>query len=199
MPHSVPSKLIVTINSVEYRRDDTVTSDGLTEQSVTVPAAKTGTLTVRTDANTGSLTMAGGHGITTGQKLSIFWSGGSRSNVTAGTVATNVVPIDLGSGDDLPDAATEITAMVATSVPFAVTGDDIESLGVNCPNAASGWVVFKASGTIVKEYQILPGEKAHAWADGLGIDNPLAGATVTTVEFSHDRTSEQEMTAAVTF
>lgn len=199
MPHTATAFLSVTINSVEYRRTDTVTSNGLEVASVTVPAAKTGALTTRTDANTGTLTMAADHGITNGQKLSIFWSGGSRSNVTVGTVSVNEVPIDLGSGDDLPADETSITAMVATSVAFVITGDDIESLGVSCPNAASGWVVFKASGSIVKEYQILAGEKAHAWASGLGITNPLASGAVTTVEFSHDLTSEQEMTASVTF
>lgn len=200
MPQTTATILQVTINGVIYQQSASLSSDSLELVNPTVPAAKSGTLTVRTDDNTGSLTMASGHGITTGQKLSIFWSGGSRSNVTAGTVATNVVPIDMGSGDNLPDAATAITAMVATSVAAAIEGDDVDAFAVSCPTAVSGWVVFKASGgTIISEHQIPSGTKAKTWASGLGITNPLAGATVDTIEFSHGSTSAQDMTAAVVF
>src|SRR4051812_13463763 len=69
-------------------------------------AAKTGTLTTRTSNTVGTLTMTAGHGITTAALQDIYWDGGSRRNVTVGTVATNSVPFSGGIGDNLPAAAT---------------------------------------------------------------------------------------------
>jgi len=92
--------------------------------------AKVGTLTTRTDDNTGTLTMAASHGITTGQIVDIYWAGGVQYKVTVGTVSTNSVPIDLGSGDDLPAADTAITAVVHKSINLVIDGDNAKLIAV---------------------------------------------------------------------
>lgn len=96
----------------------------------TLDAAKTGQLTTRTDANTGTLTMASGHGITTGQIIDIFWAGGVQYGVTAGTVSVNSVPIDSGIGDDLPTNMTAITAVVQKSINLAIDGDETDLIAM---------------------------------------------------------------------
>jgi len=107
----------------------TISSEGVVLREVSLAAAKTGTLTVRTDANTGSLTMtSGAHGILTADKIGLYWDGGSRRNVTVGSVSGSVVPIDLGSGDDLPTAATAITAQVELDYDFRVDGSEVDAL-----------------------------------------------------------------------
>lgn len=79
-----------------------------------------GTLSTRTDGNTGTLTLGGGHGIVTGDVLTLVWEGGSRSGVTVGTVAGTLVPIDGGSGGVLPDATTDVTALRSADLGDAV-------------------------------------------------------------------------------
>ena len=151
--------------------------------SVTLPAAKTGTLTTRTDANTGELTMASGHGITTGARLDLYWSGGSRRGITVGTVATNSVPFDLGDGDDLPVATTAITAMVPAENTLAVPGDDLVGLAVSCP--VGGTVVFAAaddSEIYASVRTTASPSEVISVADGT---NPFEGETVAKVFLSH--------------
>ncbi len=86
----------------------------------TFGVAKIGQLTTRTDSNTGILTMAASHGITTAARLDVYWSGGARYGMTVGTVSINTVPIDLGGGDNLPDVNTAVTAMIPTQHAFAM-------------------------------------------------------------------------------
>lgn len=194
--------LRVTINGVLAAQNSTLEYNSQELISVDVPAAKSGTLTTRTDNDTGTLTMSSGHGFTDGQKLDVFWSGGSRRNMTIGTVVTNSVPIDGGSGDNLPTAATAITAMVPTQVVAEIDGDEVVALTVSCPTSVNGWVVFcqsDADPISAAAYQLPPGTVNAAWATGLGITNPLAAEAVGLVKFSHGSTVEQTMTASVAF
>lgn len=149
----------------------------------TVAAAKTGQLTTRTDANTGVLTMSSGHGITTGARLDVYWTGGSRYGMTVGSVSGTTVPIDLGAGDDLPANLTNVTAMVPTELPIVVTGDDAVSVACRCP--VGGTVVFADSGnTTIVAYQLTTTVTTAVWVTNQGT-NPLAGASLAKVFISH--------------
>lgn len=199
MPFSTVVNLQATIDGTLYTQTSTVTSNSQEIATPSVAGAKSGTLTTRTDDNTGTFTMASGHGFSTSDKVDVFWSGGSRRQMDA-TVTGDSVVLDGGSGDVLPAATTAITAMTPTSVSMAFTGNDIEALAASCPLNVSGWVVFKASGgSDIAVFRIPAGEVSKVWASGLGITNPLASATVATVEFSHDQGSATTMTATVVF
>lgn len=167
-----------------------------------IPAAKTGQLTTRTDANTGTLTMDGGHGIITNDKISVFWSGGSRWGMTA-TVTVNSVAIDGGGGDDLPTNLTAITASVPTSETGSVVGDnavcDVVYAALSGTDG-NAYVEFQqANGTTIITYTLSPSLPSNSWD---GIDdatdpatgaNPFAGVTVGIVLFSHGETSVRTM------
>jgi hypothetical protein len=160
-----------------------------------VPAAKVGQLTTRTDADTGILTMTSGHGITTGAKLDVFWATGSRRNLTVGTVATNSVPIDGGSGDDLPENLTAVTAMVPVEKPFTVNGDDAEFLAVK--SEAEGYAVFADTfGSDIPDatFRVTPAS-GKVWGAATGGDSPIAGVSTSLVKFSHGSTVAREMIA----
>lgn len=108
-----------------------VTAEGLVSKEVTVAAAKVGQLTTRTDDETGTLTMASGHGITTGQIIDIYWDGGSRRGVLVGTVASLSVPIgadNAGEGDVLPTNLTAITACVRVEEALAASGTAVVAI-----------------------------------------------------------------------
>lgn len=172
-------------------------SEGAFSLDPTLAAAKTGTLTTRTDNDTGTLTMADGHGITTGAKLDVYWDGGARYNMTVGTVATNSVPIDGGSGDNLPASSTAITAMVPTSLALAFNGEDATTLAMQCKKARCVVSVFEDT-TLSKAF-VLDSGQLVVWTSSDPLTNPLDGLdAITTIHFSHeDSDASQEIKFAV--
>ena len=115
-----------------------MTSQGVTREGSlsigleeTLAASQAGSLTTRTDDNTGTITMtSGSHTIATGNTVDIYWSGGVRYGVTVGTVSGTSVPIDLGSGDVLPAAATAITIVPQVSANVSIDGDNAKYVAV---------------------------------------------------------------------
>lgn len=200
MPETLKVSVVATYGSRQYRADYEQAADVAPTVSPSVPAAKSGSLTTRTDANTGTLTMSGGHGITTGAVIDLYWSGGSRYNVVVGTVATNSVPIDNGSGDDLPAAATAITAMVQHAENLTLAGDDMVGFTVHSP--VFGHIHFYASdGTTLHHSRPLVASAAAGggyswtWFAGSGVTNPVAGDAVGKLKFSHGTATAQTMRA----
>ena len=155
--------------------------EGATSRKVTLPAAKTGTLSTRTDNETGTLTMADGHGITTGAVIDLYWDGGMRYGVEVGTVSVNSVPIDNGSGDNLPSQTTAITASVQTEIEAAIDGDALDSLAIDFSQAASsstakGHLDFQETdGTSVAPIDVAAGQPPQVFDITGGATNPFTG------------------------
>lgn len=158
-----------------------------------VPAAKVGALSTRTDANTGELTMAEGHGITTGARLDVYWPGGKRYGMEVGTVAGQAVPIDGGAGDDLPALDSDITAMVPIDLDFRVDGGEVN--GLVAGSTTRGTIVLVDDDDVELLPIHLADRDSYEWDQDSGIPNPLAGDTVDAVLMSHgDATQAQDMT-----
>lgn len=195
----------VVINGVTYRRQESASDDGVIAKSPSVGAAKAGVLTTRTDNNTGTLTMDdAGHGITTGARLDLYWTGGKRRGITVGTVSGTSVPIDLGDGDNLPVATTAVKAAVPASEEFLFTGTNASAAAAKLEGAAgaTGQVVFaQADNTEVKYAPVTSGGSGdYNWDENGGASNPLTGVSVGKVFFSHDDTAAARvMRAAATF
>lgn len=173
-----------SVIGITFVAQTTVTTDGLVMKNPTLGPAKVGSLTTRTDANTGVLTMAAGHGILTGDRLDVYWltAGGAvnrRYGMTVGTVATNSVPIDLGTGDDLPAAATAVTAMVAASESFAVTAAAMQSLFAGCGGPAT-FVFLDGSSAVVAAVLTDGVGDSYVWFSGNGATTPF-GSNVASV------------------
>ncbi len=181
-----------------FRTARTVTSDGAVIKDPTLAAAKIGALTTRTDDDTGELTMNASHGITTGNRLDVYWSGGARYGMTVGTVATNQVPIDGGTGDVLPADETAITAMVPQLEDFAAPSASLDGLFVGC--SVPAWVVFYQSDgtTLVKAVYVEDANDSYQW----DADDPTApaspfGADVAKAYFSHGSSAGSKQVNAV--
>lgn len=200
----MPKTMDLAIAGTRYGRTTTsrvtVSADKDGGVSKTLAAAKTGSLTTRTDNDTGELTMAGGHGISTGNKLDVYWvdptTGAmkSRVNMTVGTVATNQVPIDGGTGDVLPVATTAVTAMVPTvetvNWPVGAAAVDLQAKLSEAGMAAT--VAFFEGSTLIAADRLLPDvsggtPNGNVWANGYTGSNPLAtaAAAINTVAMSH--------------
>lgn len=181
----VTMKVIEVVEAMGFSFPSTLnlSSDGGMVKSVSLPAAKVGQLTTRTDADTGELTMAAGHGITTGDRLDVYWEGGSRRGVVVGTVATNQVPIDLGDGDDLPDNLTAVTAMVPTEEEFLFTGNNAEALAFF--SQRKGTIVLATSADAESTARVLAAGVSSVWTPQRDPTVPTAGDDVAKVFFSH--------------
>jgi hypothetical protein len=162
-----------------------------------LPAAKTGALTTRTDANTGELTMDPGHGITTGQIIDIYWDGGVQYGVTVGTVATNAVPIDGGVGDDLPADETDITAVVQKSINLAIDGDNTDIIAIavetvdKTVRTAAHIQFLDAADDEIAELDLVT-NVPQVWDIAGGSANPFTGDSITDMKASQANSSSTE-------
>ena len=171
----------VTYGGVQRKKEVTITGDGALTRDPEVPAAKTGSLSTRTDNDTGIIAAQSGHGIISTDKVDVHWSGGSRANMTA-TVSTNNISVDGGTGDSLPAESTNVTLMKPASEAFALTGDDIKALLFYC-DVAARVTIFDGS-SVLASFGI-DAKEAYHWNDQDGSDNPLAGVIPTAAKFSH--------------
>lgn len=174
-----------TVNGggVSLTNSTTLTAPARAVADPVLPTAKAGSLTDRTDADTGELTLAAGHGVTAGQRLDVFWIDPAtgeqkcRHKCAVGTVAGDVVPVDLGAGDDLPPQDTAVTAQVPTPMEFGFDQANLLVLAVS-GGAAGKVVVEKADGTVVFHRTLGANGAGFTWAAGFGT-NPLSDTPAT--------------------
>ncbi len=156
---------------------------------LTLPAAKTGTLSTRTDANTGIVTAQAGHGFITGDVIDVYWAAGLHSSMTA-TVSGNAITLDGGEGDDLPNTATAVTLGKRVAIQDGFDGDLLKMLVVTL--GAKGSVRFQDDTVPVLSVNIAAGE-AYAWtSDGPAV-NPLASTVVVQMFCSNQSSSSTNL------
>jgi hypothetical protein len=159
-----------------------------------LPAAKTGTLSTRTDNTDGELTMAAGHGITTAAVIDLYWTVGGvmgvRYGVVVGTVATNAVPISGGAGDNLPIATTPITAVLPTTANVLIDGDNTKLLAIELKTTdttlrTAGHVSFRdAANDLIAELDLVTNTPRVYDLEG-GDANPFTGDVITYIQASN--------------
>lgn len=141
----------------------------------TLPAGNGGgTLTTRTDDDTGVATVSG-HDIVSAEVVDVFWTGGVRYGMTA-TVAGDAITVDGGNGDVLPAQATAVVVTKTVVVDLDFDGDDLVVFGMTASKRTHVEFLTAADANIYG--QELPEAGDWAWASGTGATNPLAGATV---------------------
>lgn len=100
MPFTAQYLKSLQIGSTTLSQNIRLTGDGNPQFSFSIPAASTGTLTTRTDNDTGVVTAASGHGIVTSDTVGVFWTDGNgnlayRVGMTA-TVSGDLITVDGG-------------------------------------------------------------------------------------------------------
>ena len=160
----------------------TRTFDGQLGHSIALPAGTAGTLTTRTDDDTGVATLDSGHGLSTSDVVDVYWDGGMRYGMVA-TVAGDAITIDLGSGDNLPtqDDAVVVTLQVEINSDF--DGDDVQMIVAMCDQRAS--IDFQDSGDASLAHVELPADEQWDWVADQGIANPLTGNAVDAIHASN--------------
>jgi len=155
--------------------------------TIELPAGKSGTLTTRTDDNTGVVTVASGHGITDTDTVAVFWDGGSRYGVDVTATGATTISIDVGSGTNLPAATTAVTVALQSSHAVAFAGDNLSVIAIGCIKRCSVEFLSSAPASLLR-YDIAANE-GRMWVSSTDETNPLASDTVATVAVSNGSTT----------
>lgn len=185
-------RLVSTIEAsllgVAFSMDQSVDSDNGGIGQPTVTAAIAGTLTTRTDNDTGvvTATVAGSvatAGIVSTDKVDVYWEGGSRRWMTA-TVSTDAVTLDGGAGDNLPALNTAVTIKEPQQEVHTFVGATCTAIGVISPDYAATVVFRQADGTEILAVELDAGE-SYVWSSNSAVTNPVTGVTVGLITYSH--------------
>lgn len=116
-------------------RSITRTGDSKIEAEIALPAGTAGTLSTRTDNDTGVVTVTS-HSITTSDTVDVYWSTGRRYGVDVTAQTSTTISIDLGAGDNLPSSSTAV--VIVKQVPFnlSLDGDNAKIVGFSYELAA---------------------------------------------------------------
>lgn len=164
---------------------------------VTLPAAKAGTLTTRTDDNTGVATLSTGHGIATSDVVDVYWTGGYRRGMTA-TVATNAVTIDGGAGSNLPSATTAVNVVKQVTTTLPVFDGDLVPLYFLYSLQRVALEIIDDTTASVGVIELANSEP-YQWHDGQGVTNLLAGHDVKTIVASNGTTTETTLKGSFSY
>ena len=123
--------LSVQGGGISVQQSVTRNGDLTVAAQVTLPAGLAGTLTTRTDNDTGVVTVASGHGITAADTVDVYWSGGRRYGVDVTAVGGTTISIDIGSGDNLPSASTAVVICKQVAANVMIDGDNAKLVVVN--------------------------------------------------------------------
>ncbi len=175
--------LVVSASGISIQTSMTRTaSEGIEPVDTDLPTGKAGTLSARTDNDTGVATLATGHGLQTGDKVDVFWDGGIRYGMSA-TVNGNDVTIDQGAGDDLPaqDTAVVVTKPISLDVTF--DGDNLVLIAASTSQRSH--LTFVDAGGLTLAAVEIGTQEAWVWISGVGVANPLAGNPVAVIKASN--------------
>ena len=181
---------VIQIGSINVNRTRTYTTDAEISVNPSLVVAQAGSLTTRTDNDTGTITMSsGGHTIATGNTVDVYWDGGVQYGVTVGTVSGTAVPIDLGSGDNLPAQDTAVTVVVQQAVTCNIDGDNASLVVFYLvPSSDSDTTVahldmVDSGGSTILELDLVAGVP-RIYDIAAGDSNALTGNPITSIKAS---------------
>jgi hypothetical protein len=174
--------------------NELVNGDTANPYELAVAAAIAGILTTRTDANTGIVTVASGHGVTTSDTVDLYDAAGAliRKDVDVTGVTSTTISIDLGSGSDLPAANEVVNVAKQQTLNCNIDGDAIQIIGVclTVPGAATkGRILFEdAAGDDITDLT-LTANKGQIYHVAAGASNPFTGDLITVARVSNGNTT----------
>lgn len=172
------------------------TGDGQASVEVALPAGKTVTNWVKTDANTAACDLPAGHGYSNGN-FDVYWTSGGvnyiRRNVP-GTISTNALSLDGGAGEDFPASATS-GVVVCRQVAFniAIDGDNSKLIAVAGEIAATSTSrlhvsLYDSADDEITNLNLTANEPSVTDIEG-GASNPYTGDPITDGVASNGDTS----------
>jgi hypothetical protein len=178
----------VAIAGISITGNVTRTGETPVGLDTTLPPSRQGTLSTRTDADTGIVTVLAGHGITTDDTVALFWTGGYRYGMAVTAVTGTTVSVDLGSGDDLP---VQTTALILAKEKVAdlpdIDGNTIQLVALAATFAAHIVLEFDDGSLPI----LMPAAELSSWAmnNGFQLGNPFDGKIIESAILANASTS----------
>ena len=156
-----------------------VTFDHPNPYVVTIEAGKTVTSWVKTDADTAACDLPSGHGYSNGN-FDVYWTAASVNYVrygVPGTISTNALSLDGGSGTDFPASATSgVVVCKQTTINTQIDGDRVQLIGVlmKCDsdeNAVAHVEFFDSGDASIHEVDLVRYDQAGGFTHVLDIAN----------------------------
>lgn len=187
----------------QYNSDLSVSAESQNSFSPSVRKGYAGTLSTRTDNNTGVITVDDAdHDITTADLVAIFWeiqtspvqaSAGRRRLVTVTAVAGAAITVDLGSGDNLPILTSAVIITPMEPVNVNVDGDDVEALLLGTNGYESVYAVVADDDATLMLFADVAAEESYIWISSLGTTNPVAGSVIGKIWCSHNNVTAEQL------
>lgn len=121
------------LGDINFQSTKIRTNDHANCYKVTLPKGTAGTLTTRTDDNTGVVTVTS-HGITTSDKVDVHWTASGVKKVRYGMSVTattgTTISVDLGAGDVLPSVNDAVVITKQVQIDTQIDGDDVKISGM---------------------------------------------------------------------
>jgi len=171
----------VAINSTTTRSEESAVT-----YSDTLAAGTSGTLSTRTDDNTGVVT-ASGHGLSVSDTVDVYWTGGVRYGMNVTAVSGDDVTVDAGSGDVLPAQATAVVICEAVEINMDFDGDDMAMLAIGCNKRAH--LDFQDSASASLFAIEITADEPYRWSNDQEHTRPITGNAVDKVLISNGTTA----------
>lgn len=172
------------VNGVSFQSAATVTSNNKIGFSLAGNLAFAGTLTTRTDNDTGVITTTLAHGLSASDFVDVMWSGGTRRRMDITAVTSTTITVDLGTGDNLPVLTTAVTVSKPFEAPAVVVGNNVDGIFVTAPCAGIATFIDAGSPPVELASFIFTTAGAYIWTSSDGTTGVLAGDTTVTVTWS---------------
>lgn len=178
----------VAIDAIVNRQDEEASGT-----KIALESGKAGSLTTRTSATAGIITVAAGHEITDSDTATVFFPGGIVRSMTVSSTTSTTITVTGGDGDDLPAENDDVVIAKDVVSSFVFDGDDITLLAFHATGQLSVDVIdsLAASELLLN----IPAGESWAWIKDFSGTNPLAGKTLATVTLANGSTSA--MTATI--
>ncbi len=114
----------------------TILPDGQSQIGIeaTLPKGYAGTLSTRTDNDTGVLTLVGEHGFEVNNLLDVYWGAAYRRRMRVTAVTGQLVTVDAGTGTNLPAQGDPIVAAKQVVIHANFNGWLLNKLVIVCPD-----------------------------------------------------------------
>ena len=172
----------------------------------TLTAGTAGTLSTRSTDVAGTLTVATGHGVVTGDKIDIHWDlagvKGVAYSATVGTVAAapgdTSIPFTLADGDVLPAEDSAVVMSEQLSINASIDGDNAKILAVivetndKSLRTAAHVQFVDSSAAEIAEIDLIT-NVPQVWDIEGGSANPFTGNPITAAKVSNAGSSSTEV------
>lgn len=187
-------QILNQVGGLTVGADFSESNDTSNEYEITLPVGQAGTLTTRTDDDTGVATLSSGHGIETGDVVDVYWTSGGTTYVRYGmdaTVSGTAVTVDGGAGTVLPAQDTAVVVTIQVEIDWPYDGDMVDAMLLHSSQIAH--LDFQESDTTqVAEFLLDTSANTgyyEAWYESSGVSNPLTGNECANIMASNSSSS----------